>query len=182
MKGLYYFSDIGDISFIMEELDKLEWAPITASPNSRLVQHYGYKYNYDTKNIYEKTQDMPDFIQNLQDVLKEKCLGLDIIDEKYKFNQCIVNNYEKGQGISKHIDLKSFGNVIGCFTIGGGSTVIFRNGIEKEEIYVEPNSLYIMSDDARYKWTHEISPNKNDMVNGKRVPRSRRISVTFRSV
>ncbi len=182
VKGFYYFPNIGEFSNIVEKLDEYEWSPITSSEKSRVVQHYGYRYNYNSKNIDEKTQDIPDFLLFLQNILKEKCLSLGIVEDDYEFNQCIVNNYERGQGISKHIDHKKFGKVIGCFTLNGGTTVIFKNGLEKKEIYVEPNSLYIMSGDSRYKWTHEISNNKNDIIKGKRVPRERRISVTFRNV
>jgi len=49
-------------------------------------------------------------------------------------------------------------------------------------LYVKPNSLYIMSGDARYVWTHELSPKKYDMSDGNKINRVRRISVTFRNV
>jgi len=86
-----------------------------------------------------------------------------------------------GQGISKHIDVKSYGNIIGCFTLGSGATMIFRKGNVTKEIYVESNSLYIMSGECRYNWTHEMIGKKSDIVNGIKISRDRRISVTFRN-
>ena len=50
-----------------------------------------------------------------------------IINKDYIFNQCIVNNYLSGQGISQHTDIKSYGDIIGCFTLGGGATMTFKN-------------------------------------------------------
>ena len=114
----------------------------------------------------------------LKETLTLVCQSLEIINDDYVFDQCIVNNYFPGQGISKHIDLIDFGSVIGCFSICSGSEMVFQRGEEKYGIYAEPNSLYIMSGDSRYKYTHEMVSKKSD--NGK--TRDRRISITFRNV
>ena len=88
-----------------------------------------------------------------------------------------------GQGISKHIDVTSYGGIIGCYTLNSGSIMNFRSPSDDVvDVYVKPNSLYIMSGDARYKWTHEMPSCKNDVVNGMKILRDRRISVTFRNV
>ena len=42
--------------------------------------------------------------------------------------------------------------------------------------------LLILSGEARYDWTHEIPAHKSDMINGARQPRTRRVSLTFRTV
>lgn len=181
--GLYYVEDIKeDTKYIISELDKREWSALSNSKNSRVVQHYGYKYNYSTYNITEKTQDIPEFLNVLKNILIDVCSELELIDDTYNFNQCIVNNYNEGQGISPHIDVKSFGPVIGCFTLGSGCSMVFTNKDNKEEIYVNDGSLYIMSDDSRYKWKHSMQSRIFDIVNKKKVKRGRRISVTFRCV
>lgn len=181
--GLFYIDDIKeDTDNIIPELDKLAWIPLTNSPNSRLVQHYGYKYNYTTYKINEKCEDIPDIILNLKNILTEICLQLNIIDSKYEFNQCIVNNYTKNQGISPHIDIVSYGKVIGCFTIGTDATMTFVDKNEKIDLYVKSNSLYIMSGDARYKWKHSMTSKAIDIVNGEKISRNRRVSITFRNV
>jgi alkylated DNA repair dioxygenase AlkB len=76
----------------------------------------------------------------------------------------------------------AYGPVVAAFTLGSGAEMVFRRGGEVESLYVEPGSLYIMSGDARSKWTHEMPGRKSDMVDGKKIPRGRRISVTFRNV
>jgi alkylated DNA repair dioxygenase AlkB len=179
--GLYYIPDIKEnTDNILSELDKREWIPVTTSKKSRLVQQYGYKYNYNNGNISEKTEEIPDFIKPLQNVLSYICKELNLIDEQTDFNQCLINNYEIGQGISAHIDDKKFGPVIGCFTFHSGATMRFKHNNESYDWYVEPNSLYIMSSDARYKWTHEMTTKKYDTNN--KIKRDRRISITFRHV
>jgi alkylated DNA repair dioxygenase AlkB len=184
ISGLYYIDDIKEdnISQIIIELDKLKWVPLSNNANSRLVQHYGYKYDYKTYNIRVKCDDIPPFLISLKTILTDICLEMNIIKNDYVFNQCIVNNYLPGQGISQHTDVKSYGDVIGCFTLGGGTTMTFKNGNKKIDLYVKPNSLYIMSGDARYVWKHELSPKKYDIIDGNKINRLRRISVTFRNV
>ena len=191
INGLYYIENIYEyISSIYEEkpedvidkLDKLKWEPITNSINSRMVQHYGYKYNYKNNSVDEKIDELPDFLNIYKRFLTDICHQLELIDESYEFNQCIINNYLPAQGISKHVDSKSYGKVIGCFTLGSGASMVFKNGEEKKEIYVKPNSLYIMSDDARYVWTHEMPSRKSDLVDNNKIKRDRRVSLTFRNV
>ena len=189
--GLYYIEDVNiNLEEIITKLDKNDWIPITKSSNSRKVQHYGFKYDYTKSNVNVKCDDIPKFLEPLQQKLLRLCeknfklinQDEDSSNNNYKFNQCIVNNYQSSQGISKHIDTTGYGKVIGCYTAGSGATMTFRRYKEKLDLYVKPNSLYIMSGDARYKWTHEMVARKSDLVDNIRIPRSRRVSITFRYV
>jgi alkylated DNA repair dioxygenase AlkB len=56
-----------------------------------------------------------------------------------------------------------------------------RSTSDTQDVYVEDGSLYIMSGPARWNWTHEIKGLKTDIIDGKRVKRNTRISITFRS-
>lgn len=126
---------------------------------------------------------MPDFISDLKILAEKTCLdfGLGVV----LFNQYIINNYEVGQKISAHIDNPNFGPVIACFSVGLGQgiSIKFRKDFNEYEHFTQNNSLYIMSGPARYNYTHEkIASRKTDIVNGIRIKRSRRISITFRTV
>ncbi len=184
--GLFYIDNLISPEYSQQLFHYLDneakWSPITDNPNSRVVQHYGYKYNYKSHHHKEMGNPIPDIFSELIQSLQQKSQELQLIDSSYSFNQVIVNNYEPSQGISKHTDIKSYGAVIGCYTIGSGATMRFRKNNEIVDIYVKPNSLYIMSGDARYLWTHEMPSTKTDMCDGKRVVRSRRVSITFRNV
>lgn len=183
VNGLFYVENINlDLSNIIEKLDEKKWFNVSDSAKSRKVQHYGYKYDYRTSNIFQKADDLPSFLKPLKKKIIKICKYKKLIDDNYDFNQCIVNNYEGNQGIGKHIDTHKFGDVICCVTIGSGAIMRFRLGSEKKELYVEPNTIYIMSGDARYKWTHEMPSNFNDVIDGKKIKRGRRISITFRNV
>jgi len=182
--GLYYVNDLKEDNMknLIPLLDKLNWVKLSNNPNSRMVQHYGYKYDYKTYNINIKCDPIPLCLILLRNLLTDICRELNIINDDYEFNQCIVNNYLPGQGISRHIDVKKYGDVIGCFTLGSGATMTFKNKNEEEYLYVGPYSLYIMSGDARYIWSHEMDGKKYDIVDNTKIKRERRISVTFRNV
>lgn len=180
--GLYYGEVDMNEDDIIEELDSHKWTPLSASKNSRKVQHYGYLYDYTARTVNTPGPAFIECISHLQKILTEICLDLDLIDEDYEFNQCIVNNYTTGQGISKHTDVKQYGPVIGCFTLGSGATMKFTKGATEKEIYVEPSTLYIMSGESRTHWLHEMIGRKSDKFNGEKIDRERRISITFRNV
>lgn len=173
IKGLFYVENCIENEDIMSDIDKNVWTPITNSKNSRLVQHYGYYYNYFDKNSVVEAPKFPQHIKSLEEILHHICSELKIIETTYCFNQCIVNNYYSGQTISKHIDAKIFGKVIGCFSLKSEATMKFTRGDKHINLKVSPNSLYIMSDEARYKWTHEMTKLGKD---------KRRISITFRNI
>jgi alkylated DNA repair dioxygenase AlkB len=49
-------------------------------------------------------------------------------------------------------------------------------------MFLEPGSLTVMKDDARYAWKHAIPARKTDTYQGHKVERQRRLSLTFRTV
>jgi hypothetical protein len=52
----------------------------------------------------------------------------------------------------------------------------------KKYIWLPRRSLLILRGEARYFWSHAITPRKFDKFNGKLEPRRRRVSLTFRQV
>ena len=181
---LYYFPNVLSEEFGKEILEFLktskDWFPVGGTAKSREVIHYGYKYNYKSGNVKEHAKEFPDFARRLVGIITEK-----IPFENGKdcdFTQCLINKYVDNQGIAAHIDALSFGKYICCFTIGNGANLRFSKGDKFFDLYTEPNSLYVMSGEARYSWKHEMKKLKYDVVNGKKIKRGERISVTFRTV
>lgn len=168
--GLYYFPALNSefIFQLEKEIESQSWTPIVS--RGREVQHYGYYYNYRTRNIYEPAPPFSEKITELRNILIYICqrLGLGEIN----FNQCIINKYLPGQGISEHTDFHQYGPVIGCFTLGSEGTLIFKSGEEKYILKPESGSLYIMSGESRTRWTHQMKP----------LQSGQRISITFRSI
>jgi hypothetical protein len=98
------------------------------------------------------------------------------------FNECLIVQYEIGEGMAKHYAYPMEGDVSATFVFGGGAMLLFSNEDQMEELYTRHNSLYIMSEDAAWDWTSEISPVLYDIVKGEKVFRERRVTITFRHV
>lgn len=181
--GLHYFPNIISSDFetkLWSFLEKESWWNVGKSSTSRQVIHYGYKYNYLSGGVADPAPSFPPLIR----ILVKEILFTGVIPEDQLINQCIVNKYLPGQGIGAHIDSSKYGDFISCFTIGGGTEIEFKKGDEIQKLYTEPRSLYIMSGYSRYEWTHCIRPKKTDIIpkDQVKIPRSTRISLTFRSV
>ena len=206
--GLYYYpnfltSSEGESIWNCLQSDT-HWVGVTSNPTSRRVIQYGYLYGY-TGGALEPTDPIPEIYSSMMDRFQK------IIGEKFspdplliksnqtqfekeggpmgghgglpQFDQLIINQYLPGQSIAPHIDKPSqFGPYIVCVTLGSGVEIQFsKTGEETTSIYVEPNSLYIMSGDARYTWKHGIASRKSDLVADKKIVRGTRISLTFRT-
>lgn len=145
----------------------------------RRTQHYGYRYDYTKKTIDPslKIGAIPSFLM----MYGQKLFDLGLF--KSLPDQVIVNEYFPGQGISPHIDcVPCFGEFIASVSLGSSCVMEFKKGSNVRSLLLSSNSLLVLSDEARYKWTHSIAPVKIDIWNGVEIPRTRRISLTFRNV
>lgn len=147
----------------------------------RRVQHYGWKYDYKARSIDYSMflGELPVWTKSLANKLFE--FGhLERVPD-----QLIINEYQPGQGIANHVDCEPcFGNTIISLSLGSACVMDFINvkAKEKIEVILEPRSLVVISDEARYRWTHGIASRKIDYFNSVKVGRKLRISMTFRSV
>jgi alkylated DNA repair dioxygenase AlkB len=147
----------------------------------RRVQHYGYRYDYKARQV---TSDLylgplPVWLQVLAESLVQRGLFPHLPD------QVIVNEYLPGQGIAPHIDcVPCFGSVIASLSLGSDVVMDFgrSDGSEKISHRLPARSLLIMTGAARYHWQHSIAKRKTDVVDGQKIIRQRRVSLTFRCV
>lgn len=147
----------------------------------RRVQHYGYRYDYKARQARREDYlgPLPEW---LDPILAKLCTdGLFI----QRPDQVIVNEYLPGQGISAHVDCEPcFGDSIVSISLLGGCTMVFAElGTTKTaHVYLEPCSMLHMHGPARSKWTHAIPARKSDALSGGAVLRTRRISLTCRTM
>ncbi|MCL4879242.1 MAG: alpha-ketoglutarate-dependent dioxygenase AlkB [Anaerolineae bacterium] len=147
----------------------------------RRVQHYGYCYDYRRRTIKKSMHlgDLPDWLLELAYRVQDDGFIREVPD------QVIVNEYLPGMGIAAHVDCAPcFGGTILSFSLGSRCVMDFTHvhtGAEKSFL-LEPRSLLILKDDARYDWKHGIAPRQTDFYNGEAIYRGRRISLTFRKV
>lgn len=147
----------------------------------RRVQHYGYRYDYKARQV---TSDLylgplPPWLQGLAERLTHSGFFSDLPD------QVIVNEYLPGQGIAPHIDcVPCFGGVIASLSLGSDVVMDFgrSDGSEKISHRLPARSFLVMRGAARYHWQHSIAKRKTDVVDGQKIIRQRRVSLTFRCV
>jgi alkylated DNA repair dioxygenase AlkB len=163
---------------LLGDINKQTWL----NDLKRRVQHYGYKYDYKTKLITDENflGKLPSFCEFVLERVKEQKLI------KVEPDQLIVNEYLPGQGISPHIDkVDFFEEDIMSLSLGSDVLMTFtnaKNPNQNVDVLLKRASLLCISGEARYGWKHSISQKKSDMINGKKVRRTTRVSLTFRKV
>jgi alkylated DNA repair dioxygenase AlkB len=98
------------------------------------------------------------------------------------FDQMLVNEYLPGQGIALHRDYMPFDRTVVSISLLAPCVMDFRlsDDVRRESILLEPRSILVLTDEARYRWQHGIASRRNDRWQGFVIPRARRLSVTFR--
>ncbi|XP_051995352.1 alpha-ketoglutarate-dependent dioxygenase alkB homolog 7, mitochondrial-like isoform X3 [Xyrauchen texanus] len=88
--------------------------------------------------------------------------------------------------IKPHIDSVKFcGSTIAGLSLLSDSVMRLvqeNNSADWVDLLLNRRSLYILRDDARFKFTHEILKDEESFFSGQRVPRHRRISVICRNL
>lgn len=148
----------------------------------RRVQHYGYRYDYSAKWLSDSDRigDLPEWSLKIADRL----IAEGLFNERP--DQLIVNEYEPGQGIAPHIDKNCFGPVVAAVSLGSDCMMKIypphTDDKEAHDFVVLRRSMMAYRGIGRHKYRHAIPPRKADMQDGVKIPRGRRISLTFRTV
>ena len=160
---------------VVRQIDRSRWQQ---EGLKRRVQHYGWRYDYRTRNINATARlgSLPDWAASIaRRLVSEKLL-------EHLPDQVIVNEYINEQGIARHVDrVPLFADGIVMISLLESWEMVFRKRSSKDKVSqkLERRSAAILRGDARYKWTHEI-PRRKYEPGG--LKRQRRISLTFRKV
>lgn len=160
---------------LIAEIDEQTWVV----DYKRRLQYYGYR------NELESPYDLVKFpvpIPPLISELSKEIVDRGILDSQP--DQVIINEYSPGEGIKPHKDRNYFENQICGVNLGSGCVMRFIQvrGGEVVDIEIPRRSLYVIQDEARYKWKHAIPPRKKDNIDGNIQHRERRLSITYRKV
>jgi alkylated DNA repair dioxygenase AlkB len=145
----------------------------------RRVQHYGYRYDYRARAVDRSMflGPLPAWVLPLAERLRAEGHFERLPD------QLIVNEYEPGQGITPHVDcVPCFGPVIASVSLGSTCLMDFDRDDAATALLLRPRSLLVFAGEARFEWRHSIRARRSDTVDGVRIARGRRVSLTFRTV
>lgn len=162
---------------LVQEIDAAPWR----TDLKRRVQHYGYRYDYKSRQALREDYlgPLPELFNQLAERLTAEGHFQAVPD------QVIINEYKPGQGISAHIDCQPcFGATIASLSLLSACVMGFASQTysQQMDLHLQPASLLVLKDDARHLWTHGIKSRKSDVIAGQKHHRSRRISLTFRTM
>ncbi|CAM3464215.1 2OG-Fe(II) oxygenase [Stackebrandtia soli] len=176
--GLSYVSEwltAEECDALVAHADAAEWERTLR----RRVQHYGHRYDYVRRTVSPvPAPPIPDWIAPLVRRLADE-------SRMAEPNQVIVNEYQPGQGISAHVDcVPCFGPVVATVSLGSACEMDFTHAEDgrRAAVPLAVGSLCLLAGDARHLWEHGIAPRRSDPGPAGRVPRSRRVSLTFRTI
>ncbi len=193
INGLYLLTDI----FTLEE-DELYMTIIKNLSkdeiNNCFQVHPALEFGWKFLPIMQRSEKdflgkYPDWLLNIWTKVYENLLQTNFPVD-YPDN-VLINKYKIGEGCNAHVDdIKFWNNWVIGVSFGSGATMRFKR-IKKDEdfkyfkqydIYIPKGSVYILLNDARYEYTHEILPLKEDNIFNQIVKREERISLTFRTI
>jgi alkylated DNA repair dioxygenase AlkB len=160
---------------LINEIDGQTWVV----DYDRRLQYYGYRNELEAPYaLIRFPVPMPPLIRKLpEDLVEQKIVSL-------QPDQVIVNEYAPGEGLRPHKDRNYFENQICGVSLGSGCIMRFIkiSGGDVVDVEMPRRSVYVMQDEARYKWNHSMPPRKKDVVAGDVKHRERRLSITYRKV
>ncbi|HYE05928.1 MAG TPA: alpha-ketoglutarate-dependent dioxygenase AlkB [Planctomycetota bacterium] len=162
--------------YIDEDDERALVAEIDAHPFGtdwkRRVQVYGAGYGDD-----EPAAPLPPLIRALGERIHR-----DGLIERAPEN-AVVNEYLPGIGIGPHRDYGAFGPTVVGVSLLSWCVIdlIETDGARRVSVPLPPRSLYVIGGEARTRWKHGIAARRNDIIGGLRVPRQRRLSITWRT-
>lgn len=181
------------------DIGKGGFRPLTSSKKSRRVAHFIHNYDYATGVVTIPAPPLPKAVDTLRKYVEARLLEDGVISKRgyFKRGNCIINEYQPGQGISPHIDSKLYGDVIACVTIAseeGGPgremefTITSTRGDGETDIrrvYTPDGSVYVMTGKSRFLYPHSMRGRMSDPDpegGKKRQKRGLVWSVTFRAI
>lgn len=181
-EGLVYvpgFLSEQESQLFKECVDGETWEPM----GQRRILQYGHVYHRGTEKVSEivPTRPMPSWCRLLaQKIVNHE--GWSAFPD-----QVIINEYQPGQGIGRHVDdPELFGPSVAVVSLGGPALLEFSRADSTDHnrysILLEPGSLLVLSGEARYGWRHEIKRRSSDRLGDLLHQRGRRISITFRTM
>jgi alkylated DNA repair dioxygenase AlkB len=172
--------DIPGLAYLPDYISEAEEAALTGAVDAevwdvsweRRRQPYGAAYTTAEK----EGREIPEWGRALAERMHREGLS------ERPFDQILVNEYEPGQGIAMHRDYLPFDRTVVSLSLLSACVMDFRHAVDgrRASLLLQPRSLLVLNDEARYEWEHGIARRKNDRWKGEPIPRHRRLSITFR--
>ncbi|MET0659780.1 MAG: alpha-ketoglutarate-dependent dioxygenase AlkB [Steroidobacteraceae bacterium] len=175
-EGMHYFEEFLSESDEIGLLDVIATLPFDHSryrqyTAKRRTVSYGFSYDF-TDRALRPAEHIPEFLHPLrQRVATQAQLDAE------QFVQALVTEYEPGTALGWHRDVPQFETVVGL-SLANPCRMRMRPYPPRANkrdgviaLALQPRSMYILRDAARWAWQHSIPPTK-----------ALRYSITFRTL
>jgi alkylated DNA repair dioxygenase AlkB len=158
---------------LLDEISRLPLveARYKAFTAKRRIVSYGAGYDFDSNDLMT-APPLPPFLL----ALREKAARFAGIPAE-RFSQALVSEFRPGTTLGWHRDAPPFGTVVGI-SLAAACRLRFRpyppkpgRAVDGFELRLEPRSIYVLRDEARWRWQHHVPPTK-----------ALRYSITFRTL
>lgn len=110
----------------VNNVPKTRWVQL----RNRRLQNWGGQPQ--TKGMIQ-TEDLPKWLENLTERILQ--LGANsIYPDKFRFNHCLVNEYEAGQGIMAHTDGPVYHPIVTTVTLQSHTVIEFYQPVVDNEV------------------------------------------------
>ena len=137
----------------------------------RRIVSYGAGYDFDSNDLMT-APPLPPFLVSL----REKAAAFAALPAE-RLSQALVSEFRPGTTLGWHRDAPPFGTVVGI-SLAAACRLRFRpyppkpgRAVDGFELRLVPRSIYVLRDDARWRWQHHVPPTKE-----------LRYSITFRTL
>ncbi|MGE0821757.1 MAG: alpha-ketoglutarate-dependent dioxygenase AlkB [Candidatus Binatia bacterium] len=127
------------------------WKPYRRSRWHRVS--FGWEYTAASRPLRKARLELPPLLATWRD----RCGDIARVQT---LDQVSVNWYPPGAGIGAHIDAPLYGEMILVLSLASIAKIQWKEKATGKSITttIEPRSLYIMTDDARWRWSHQVLP------------------------
>jgi alkylated DNA repair protein (DNA oxidative demethylase) len=132
----------------------------------RTIVCYGNDYSAKHRSARNPAPPIPSYLEPVRD---RAAMIAGLVPSH--LTQAIIWKYPPKAGIGWHVDHKDYGPVICGVSLATPAVLRLKRDSEQHRFVIEPGSLYVLRDEARYDWMHKTEGNRDE-----------RFSITFRSM
>ena len=149
----------------------------------RRVLHFGHRYDYGRRRLGPRGGGDALAFPPWLEAIARRLVAMELFREGCP-NAALLNEYDPGQGITRHVDGPMFGDTIaGISLLSPAEMRLSHPDGTLWALDLPSRSLLVLTGEARRVWRHAIPARKSDpLPDGGRRPRGRRLSLTLRTV
>ena len=180
----FFFEDGESLLTASAEDPEFDWS----EKGQRRLIHHNHAYDPELKWVTAVDRHPPNFVA---------AMSLRAHESAVTHTQCSLPpanmwslaEYEPGSGVKSHVDVAALDSYLLSGSFGSGAEIVFEPSPfpntgppkGKKRIFLQRRSLSLLTGDSRSRWKHLIPARDFDLVEKKKLPAKKRLSLLIRS-